>query len=190
MLDSANNIEDSCAIWYNTKKTRGEVNVKKKKRGKGTLIVVSLLLLLSVAGLYFGFIYPRTDNPYENTVSIEVPTVQASLLSAGSGEAHDVQANFTVEIDKELQGSVTGRALQGYITEIMSTLDYDEVIGEGSVEYVKSEVQRQLGGYLSEEQLQGVYITDLNTSKSLPHLALPDDTQRNKVFENLFPNSR
>jgi len=48
------------------------------------------------------------------------------------------------------------------ISDTVSKLDYDKINARGGMDYIKSEVIRELGDYINEEDFRGLYISDIN----------------------------
>jgi flagellar basal body-associated protein FliL len=134
-----------------------------KKQNKSTVIIIVVFLGILLVAI-IGSIYAISTQERDPNVSVRVPLIHTPLVSEIDGQEHTVQTQFHVQMDKELLKSVNQSTLETALTEIMKTMDYDEINSVNGVDYLNKRATEELNRHLNTDETTRVLVTDISTS--------------------------
>ena len=120
----------------------------------GALVFVGLYLLPQMRGI--SMVMVGTNNEL-----VHVPRVTSTATSA-DGTEHTVVVDFTLAVDETARRNLNMDSIHASITNVLNTLDHDRINDIGGMDYIKTEVIRELDAHLDLDDLRGVFIRDIN----------------------------
>lgn len=167
-------------------------NKRKKNNAKSTLIAILVVVAIGLSSLTYFFLNPEVLNARSVSDSkiVDLPRISTKVMSE-DGESHSVDASISLEFTEDTQGLSSSR-LTSLVKDAVSSLEYEKMTEPGNINYIKDEVAKKLDGYVTEDQLVDVYITeiqagDYRVSGSAPPQSTEIDS-RNDVAGRLFGN--
>lgn len=135
---------------------------KKKNSGvRRTVLLIVIVALVGVIGYYFGSNLakaPSTDPP-KNFVAL--PTVSSSLTSSKDGKSHSIDIDFTIEYNNNAEDSISHNDAYSKVRDAVSSLDYEALKQENSIDYIEASVKESLGDLVAPEDIANVYIGNI-----------------------------
>jgi len=133
------------------------------KDKKNAVIVIGIFAALITVAIISVIFFPKVFRSTSINLSkdgnrMDIPTIE-SYVKSEDGEEHRLRVNFSITIDGDK--SYRESDLQNYIKDAVDELKYEEISGEGGVEYIKNEVMEKLSEHIESGELSGIYISDL-----------------------------
>ncbi|MDR1531811.1 MAG: flagellar basal body-associated FliL family protein [Clostridiales bacterium] len=155
-------------------------------------VLTAFVLIIVILAVFFpsvmGIGQPRS------TRNVSIPPVETVAVGA-DGLAHNVRTKVTLEVDRSMVRSIDVNVVQGAISMIVSGLDYERIISQDGMQYIKDELMNELTKQYSSDDLKKIYITELKTDAlaDIPQVAGEGtDTgsaRRDAIFKGLFNNN-
>jgi flagellar basal body-associated protein FliL len=155
----------------------------KPNNKRSSAIFIAVLLVFVVGITVMAFLLPRMQAD-GNTTSINLPLVTTTLRSS-DGEDYTVQALFNVEMDPNLRREVSDRELHYTISEIMESMDVDDIQAPEGVDMVNRFVTDELNKRLPAETESSVYAYDLAVGNGQIISGLPESNSSD-IMKGLF----
>lgn len=159
-----------------------------KKKNNQWLPVIILILVIGIAG---AISLPGAISSMSRSTSkfFDLPRISVTYASS-DGEAHYMQTDLSVAIDKSKASQVDAKALAQYVTDIVKSLDYQSITSRNSTDYIKEQVAKGLEQEmdLEPEDLQGVYISSLQTGNGPAPASSGTNEKNSNVLRSLFKN--
>lgn len=128
---------------------------------KNAVIVIGIFAVLIAVAVISIIFFPnvfKSASLLKDGNRLDIPTVE-SYVKSEDGDSHRLRVNFSIKVDGDK--TFTKSDLQNYIKDAVDGLKYEEVSGEGGVEYIKNEVMKKLSEHIEAGELSGLYISDL-----------------------------
>jgi hypothetical protein len=149
-----------------------------KKENRYALIVLGLMIVLGSAlafvSLYLipqargGLVFVGSGG---NNELLHVPRVFSSVTSEDGAE-HTITVDFTLAVDESARGSVNVNSVHSIITSTIEGLRHDMINAPGGVDYLKTEVIRELNHHIDPDDLRGLFIRNISRDDNLAVRAL------------------
>jgi len=160
--------------------------MKKKKISQnntiGTAVAILVVFLLAATSFtYYYFFSPLFTDITPKTKVVSIPEI-STHITASDGEAYAVDASISFEFT-EYVPSVSRDQLMRLTEEAVASLDYDKLMQPGSVSYIQDTVRKKIAEYVSDQDIVGVYISELQSGDyriSEPYVP-PSDVPREKT---------
>lgn len=142
-----------------------------KGENRYALIIFGLMVVLAGALVFVGlYLLPQVRDMNlvisgVNNELVHVPRV-ISTVAARDGTEHVVQVDFTLAVDEAVRRDLDIDSLHARITGVMSTLEHDRINDVGGMDYIKTEVIRELGAHIEPEDFRGIFIRNINRDNS------------------------
>ena len=133
-------------------------NVKKENKLSASTKLIIIICSLSTICIIFALYQVSIKG---DTVMLAIPQVQSTIVSDEDGEVHNVTMYFTLEVDKKTSKKIDVNEINAIISDTISTLNYDYILGEYSVDYVHDAVYNELMKNYSPEEITDIYITGI-----------------------------
>lgn len=158
------------------------------KDKKNAVIVIgifaALIIIAIISVIFFPKVFRSTSiNLSKDGNRMDIPTIE-SYVKSEDGEEHRLRVNFSITIDEDK--SYRKSDLQNYIKDAVDELKYEEISGEGGVEYIKNEVMEKLSEHIESGELSGIYISDLAVGDLIfPEKAAEKKNNVNELLEGI-----
>lgn len=119
----------------------------------GALVFVAVFLLPQVRDMNLVFV--GTNNELVN-----VPRVFSTVVS-DDGSEHVITVDFTLAVDESVRRNLDVRSIEVTITNAIEGLSHDRINSVGGMEYIKTEVIRELGAHIDPEDFRGLFIRNI-----------------------------
>ncbi|MCL2564608.1 MAG: hypothetical protein FWE24_02205 [Defluviitaleaceae bacterium] len=167
---------------------------------KYALIVFALMLVLTGALVFVAFfLLPQLGSSMNIVISgvnnelVHVPRV-SNIVRDYYGFEHTVEVDFTIAVDESIRRDLDIDSIHTGITQTMGSLDYDRINAVGGMDYIKTEIIRELGNHINHEDFRGLYIRNITRDDNPAIRALdafnlaradepPESSRRNNVSE-------
>ena len=154
---------------------------RRRAQRRAAIIAIAIVILIAV----FALIYQ--ERTYRAQY-VSVPEIRTGMVSSTDGTTHNVRARFEVQVDESIRSSISTDELHDRLSVLISNMEYDTLVGENGLAYVKEEMTNDLNEYIDPEMLIGVYVWDIITDEdfSLSEPVRTRDSFRNRVFDAIF----
>lgn len=163
-----------------------------KKKSKGTMLIISFLVLMAIGALSsFYFISEQNMPLIWKSKIIDIPLIKTTVISSSDNMSHDLKIKFSLGVDKSIDDKeLDNEVLKMEIVSIISELDYNKIAKKDGLDYIKSEVKSQLDK--ENTYLDFLYITDIqaNNFQMFDFDVAAKETKKERVFKSLFPSMR
>ena len=164
---------------------------------KYAIIILVLFIAVACALTYASMVFPNAMRI--SRLQKEVPTnselvnlarIESSVVSSEDGSTHDITVDFTLAVNEAIKADLDTATVQAKISQTLDGLDYAKINDIGGMDYIKTEVIRDLEGYINAEDFRGLYIRDIRRAPSkfdyygLPY-GSPEGTEKPRVNEIL-----
>lgn len=165
---------------------------KRERFERTQKFIVVGVIAFAVIVVFLAIVFPAISGGMGSSAGniVSVPRVSTVVSSSKDGSTYSVRAKFSIELAEGSKAKVDAGTLQGKITDIMGTLDYDRMNEDGADLYIKENIENGLSGYIDPSEIQSVYITEFQSGDSLMPLDEPDGSQRDNVLRGLFRNMK
>ncbi len=142
--------------------------MKKALVNKKVLFALILLTLVAAIIVAIIIIFPRrlATGGNRDTVLYEIPRIKTTVTSAADGSAHNLTTKFSLAVDTKTSEGLNNRELQLEIIDILSNLDYDQVIGKDSMTYLKQQVLDNITS-VDKSKIKAIYISELMSGENV-----------------------
>jgi hypothetical protein len=130
---------------------------KKNKISNATKVII-LLTFIGIGGIVFGTVNRHSAI---ETVIVDIPIIRTSSMSSSTNQLRNISVAFSVELDRRSARSANVDQIYMEIHQVLTTIDNDIMIGENNIELIKNEVHAHLATIFNEDELIGVYITNI-----------------------------
>jgi len=140
-----------------------------RSENKYALIVLALMLVLAGALVFVAFfLLPQLGAGMNLVISgvnnelVHVPRVSNTVRSLDDdGAEHVVEVDFTLAVDESIRRDLDIHSIHARITQTIGNLDYSRINAVGGMDYIKTEVIRELAEHVSPEDFRGLYIRNI-----------------------------
>ena len=163
-----------------------------KGENRYALIVFALMIVLTAALVFVAlFLLPQIRDMNlvivgTNNELVHVPRVFSTVV-AQDGTEHTVTVDFTLAIDENVRRGLDVNTLHVLITNTIDGLDHDRINAVGGMDYIKTEVIRELSGHIDPEDFRGLFIRNIVRDDS-PSMRILDSM--NVVAVDQTPEAR
>lgn len=151
-----------------------------KSNVKNSIITIIVVLLIALSGFLYSAYSPNMAGarvlPHSKMVNL--PLI-STYVKSEDGESHSVDTNISLEFSNETEDIDSDR-LKKIVSEAVSSLEYEKITKAGNISYIKEEVMSKLGEYISQDDLMGVYITELQSGDYRINNPLPDSSNESE----------
>lgn len=157
---------------------------------KNAIIAIIVVVLIGLSGFLYSVYSPNMSAaralPKSNMMNLPLISTQ---VKSEDGESHSVDTYISLEFTKETE-NLDSESLKRIVSDAVSSLEYEKIIKAGNISYIKEEVINKLDEYVSEDNLLGVYVTEIQSGDYRISSPLPEsDNQtdpRSDVAKKLF----
>ena len=140
---------------------------------KYAIAIFVLFLVLAMVVVYLSMLFPnvmRLSNVQHaqstNSELVNLPRIESSVTSSEDGVVHDITIDFTLAVNEAIKADLDTATVQAKISQTMGTLDYAKINDVGGMDYIKTEIIRELDGYINTEDFRGLYIREIRRAPS------------------------
>ena len=160
------------------------------------LLILVMFLAVAVGLTYMAFVFPNIMRISDfqitgsgNSELVNLPRIESSVTSSEDGSVHDISVDFTLAVNEHIKAALDTKTVETKISAVLKDLDYAKINDVGGMDYIKTEVIRELESYINLEDFRGLYIRDIRRASSkfdyfdMPNSVQTETTDRPRVSE-------
>ena len=137
--------------------------------------IIIFVLFVAVAGVltYISVLFPNAmrlsrlqSEVSTNSELVNLARIESSVISSEDGSSHDISIDFTLAVNEAIKADLDTATVQAKISQALEDLDYAKINDIGGMDYIKTEVIRELDGYINTEDFRGLYIRNIKRASS------------------------